>query len=896
MKIIRLSLLMLMLIGGTVFAACSSNGKEPLSPIDGDSPLSACAISDEHHALWGMWDIAIDLTRLTATPRLLRNVQAHYDITLNILPPACDDCLKWNILGFNPSTHILNVDVTLRNPYAISGRDVRGILYTNSAGHLLVNADSWTGLYDIAGGDTINPFKAFAKAEVNRTFAGLAEHTENYRVYIPTPPQYAAVKFAVDASWPGNCKEPYSIQNFTQGILYNTGDEQAMITVDVHDWQNDVNKVTLAAANITGQSFMQLYKVSGDTWGLYIKNSAGASPGQHRIRFIATSTDSGATPLYHYVDLTITEWGTPSDPVDITPDYLNFNPQDVWVEGDIAYVAGSLHGLHAFDISDPTKPVWLSRAQTANYAYDVVVNGDHAFVADLYSGLEIYDIPSPGTMNYSKTIYNGGESHSLIVKNGYAYIADGSVGLTIIDIDPIETASVVKTVDTPNRAIGVAVSDDYAYVADYQGGLQIIDINPIGSAGIVKNVTFSEACQNVVYANGYVYAAVWGSSLAIVDVEPVGSAYVEKYVYMSGPMDLVESSGYVYVACGRCLRIVDVDPPNTASVVGLLNFRGYAVGLMLKDGYAFIANAESGLDVVDVSNVCFPQPVCTAFTVGNVFDVTAYGDYVYVCNWMGGFNIIDNHDPYTPQIIKVIDTPECARACKVLNGYAYVAASSGNFYIVDIDPVESANIVKTVTGISSIDLVLDGGYAYVASSGAGLTIVDIDPIGSAYVVKTVDTPGNAGGVAVGGGYAYIADGTSGLQVIDINPLGSASIVHSVAMPDEAIAVALAGNYVYVADFFAGLAIVDVTSPTSASIVKTVDTDGRAEDVVVAGDYAYVADNNRFTIIDINPVNSAYVYLSMTPRGGGTSVDVKDNYAYLGHEVNENGSLSIIRLW
>ena len=49
-----------------------------------------------------------------------------------------------------------------------------------------------------------------------RIFQGKAEHTENFLVYIPKPPAYAAIKYAVTASWPGNAKEPYMIDNFIQ--------------------------------------------------------------------------------------------------------------------------------------------------------------------------------------------------------------------------------------------------------------------------------------------------------------------------------------------------------------------------------------------------------------------------------------------------------------------------------------------------------------------------------------------------------------------------------------------------------------------------------------------------------------------------------------------------------
>ena len=80
-----------------------------------------------------------------------------------------------------------------------------------------------------------------------------------------------------------------------------------MITIDVLDWQDDVAKVTLVAPAITGESFTQLYNVSGNTWGIYLKNTAVAPAGNYNVRFIATSAGVGELDLYDYVTITITE-------------------------------------------------------------------------------------------------------------------------------------------------------------------------------------------------------------------------------------------------------------------------------------------------------------------------------------------------------------------------------------------------------------------------------------------------------------------------------------------------------------------------------------------------------------------------------------------------------------
>ncbi len=63
---------------------------------------------------------------------------------------------------------------------------------------------------------------------------------------------------------------------------------------------------------------------------------------------------------------------------------------------------GGGHGLEIFDVSNPGRPVRLSRIKTpplfmSGYdLWDVTVSGDHAFLADTFNGLFIINIADPG--------------------------------------------------------------------------------------------------------------------------------------------------------------------------------------------------------------------------------------------------------------------------------------------------------------------------------------------------------------------------------------------------------------------------------------------------------------------------------------------------------------------
>jgi len=302
-----ISVLLTLAVGALLTIGCSNTAGNHFNSPDIPDICSASEIDNSNQLLWGIWRIHFDTASVTAIVEPARDIQLHYDVTKMITPPACKDCLQVVVNSVNPVTHILDADVTLRNPYAINGYDVRGIVYTDAGGHELMNADDWTKLYDIPGGDTLNPFKAYAKQMPKRLFAGHAQHTEKYLIHFPTPPEFESITYAVTASWPSNCREPYWINNFTQTELSPCPGAKAELMVVVNDWQEDVNKVTLVAPEITGEDFTQFTYWGGEMWKLELANSAGAEAGDYKVRLIATSSGSGSVALYDYATIRVSE-------------------------------------------------------------------------------------------------------------------------------------------------------------------------------------------------------------------------------------------------------------------------------------------------------------------------------------------------------------------------------------------------------------------------------------------------------------------------------------------------------------------------------------------------------------------------------------------------------------
>jgi len=866
---------------------CSSGGEAPVTTPDTASNLISNAKGDTGRVLWGIWEIRFDPARMSVEVVPVRDIQLHYDITTMILPPACSNCLVITINSFDTHTRILDADVKLYNPYPIAGHDVRGILFTNSAGHELTNPDNWTALWDKPGGKDINPFKAYAKDEANRLFAGKAEHTEKFLLKMPNPPQYNAIKFAVDASWPGNCREPYEINNFEQEIIEPDVGASGGVSVDVRDWQGDVSEVTINAQPITGEETTQLTHLSADTWGALLTNNAGVPAGDYETTVAAKSANSGNIILYDIVNITIS--GIPDAPVEVTPPWLNFAPMDICVEGSYAYIAGDANGFHIFNISNPSKPVWVNKVKGEGRAVSLTVSGGYAYMLDYK--LEIIDIDPPESAYLVKGFDLGALGFGIDLSGNYAYIACGE-SLRIVDISLPESPLLVKSIDMPPGAGNVAVANGYAFVADGDNGIQVVDIEPPESAYVAKTVDTPGKAYDVELSDGYAYVADGGSGFQVMDIDPIDAAAIVKTVDMEWPSSLTISGNYAYVT-NVDLQIVDISTPEEATVVKSVDIPVNAAAVDVQNGYAYIADEFVAIRVVDVTPPESAEIVGSAETLGHIHGGAYCNGYVFMGDSSTGVKTVDVDPPESAYLYKTIGTNGSAARIAVDSGYAYVADWNAGLTILDIDPVESAYIAKSVGPFYGVGVAYQDGYAYVPGDNAGLNIVDVDPIESASVVKNISTPDYAKDIAVSGSIAVLAIYDSGVQIIDISVPESASVINTVDTPGKALNVDICGDYAYVADYISGIQIIDISTPGSADICGFIPCE-YAYDVVVSNGYAYIADLSAGLVTaDVDPPGSAHILATVHSDGSFYGVFVSGSYAYL---CKDYGGLGIFKLW
>ncbi|MCA9729676.1 MAG: SUMF1/EgtB/PvdO family nonheme iron enzyme, partial [Candidatus Eisenbacteria bacterium] len=206
-------------------------------------------------------------------------------------------------------------------------------------------------------------------------------------------------------------------------------------------------------------------------------------------------------------------------------------------------------------------------------------------------------------------------------------------------------------------------------------------------------------------------------------------------LFIAVPDDPAEPYVVYLAESWKGLRIFESDP----QVPGLLRYngvfsstRGYARSVVAKDGFAYVADDELGIAVLDVRNRVLGAVgvVSSCDTEGDASGVDVVGNHAFLADGDNGLAVMECRIEGSPAVpvpyyVAHLDLPGRCRAIVVRDGVAFLAAQDGGVHIVDVrnpsDPVPLGTVVTSyATGIA----VAKSGVIVVSDRDEGLLVLD----------------------------------------------------------------------------------------------------------------------------------------------------------------------------
>jgi hypothetical protein len=332
--------------------------------------------------------------------------------------------------------------------------------------------------------------------------------------------------------------------------------------------------------------------------------------------------------------------------------------------------------------------------------------------------------------------------------------------------------------------------------------------------------------------------------------------------------------------------------------------RGPAIGVAVRDGFAFCSTEGAGLMILDVRDPLQPRWAASAAEGEFVAQTALDGDHALVLShrshggYQASLSIVDIRDPARARTLGrlILARNCCAGSLAVDKRFAYVTyltetnqMSSWQLGVIDIsDPATP----KLISGLDipffarSMALVgqqlclVGGAWKWpVIDDKAYFEVIDVTDPAQPRRISGIDIPGDGEAMAMAGGYALVAGSQSGLHVVDVRePALPKRIVHkpdwqgrwitvietrAVLSPSGTILdvvspqaptkigsagsahgpIAVDGTHAYAAVLEAGVEIRELTDLTTPRAIARFRTSGSAQDVVIANDSAFVLESD-----------------------------------------------------
>ncbi len=437
----------------------------------------------------------------------------------------------------------------------------------------------------------------------------------------------------------------------------------------------------------------------------------------------------------------------------------------------------------------------------------------------------------------------------------------------------------------------VSMSVNRASDAELPSGSRPFDSSPSSNVDLLREWEGGQ-CEPIAIDGDVVFAG-FSQFLVAIDVsDKLNPVRISNIVFSEHIQDFTLSGNYAYVANGDSgVRVVDIADPANLVEVGA-DVGGFAQSIAISGNYAYVCQRTDGFRVLDITNPENPNEVGHIATSGWSWRVVAQGGYAYVTDFVEEelevINVTDPENPYQEGSWIKPASYAYFSGLSVDGNFVYIAGAVNlsGLWVVDVSnpaiPTEAAHL----SIVDCKDVSLQGNHAYV-TSGEGLRIVDVSiPTAPLQVGEVLNGDGDE--VAVNGDFAFVCGYYDGVKIIDVlDETSPAEIAwfRGVAPSHSSVI----ENDILFLRSLEGFSMADVSNPLHPVALSTEPPwlDVETKDLAASGSYVYLANCDTWSqywggiqVIDISD-NEDPTLEGFNLSACLTAIDVSGSYAYTG---------------
>jgi hypothetical protein len=309
---------------------------------------------------------------------------------------------------------------------------------------------------------------------------------------------------------------------------------------------------------------------------------------------------------------------------------------------------------------------------------------------------------------------------------------------------------------------------------------------------------------------------------------------------------------FTYLSCSDDKSSSSSNDLHGIQFVGKYNTPDQAVGVIVEGNFAYVADHDSGMQIINIANPA--QPAFGGhYQCPGALQIDLKGSTAYIADEsLYSLEIVDISNPGTPGFVGRFDGFEVL-GIRLFGNYAIMGCGSDGLLVVDVTNSSNPVPVGDCQEVSLLRLELYGNYVLVPGENSykGLYLVSLSDLANPDVIGSVPTQGWPYEVAAQNSYAYMTSlnmfnplDTGYLYIIDISNTASPQKIDSLFLGTATVADFIRGDYLYVtfanADETSGFHIYDISTPATPELIATHLINVMPWDIWVENEYIYIA--------------------------------------------------------
>ncbi len=449
------------------------------------------------------------------------------------------------------------------------------------------------------------------------------------------------------------------------------------------------------------------------------------------------------------------------------------------------------------------------------------------------------------------------------------------------------------------------VIGDYMYVI-HRYGMHILDVSNPDSMKFVREVPAPDLVQNLFIDGNYAYLPLFSlnwylnkrdsAGVLIVDISDPLNAHEVGFISLSQyqVQDVRASGNYAYVACWDSgLVVVDISDLAAPRIVTTYKPQGPISKLAISGNYlylgiSYVESKYSGCEIVDISS---PQnPVQAGLIVEKRHNknpwITVDGNYLYYPNGYYGLSVYDVSNPSSPSEVATMSPSGEVVYAQPLNNYAYVVNNNG-VTIYDVSTLSNPQKKGFFSSVNSDYVFVKDQMAYSIDSYGTLYFMDVSNVNMPNKIASYGTgEGEAKLSYAHGNYVYLAQGGD-LFIFDISNLEKPVLLKKIE-GSTILDLLIKGKYLYYTERNKGLNICDLSIPTKPVLITTIESSyDPIQKIFIQNNRLYCISSYELYVYDLSDPASPSLLgkFSSTKSFSPSALKVKDGYAYIASSLS-----------